>query len=360
MHGSTIALVILSVIATGLNSLKIMEELGAIEVFLSMSTPTSPIKIIFDTDPGGDDIFALFWLQSLIKQGFAELIAITTAAGNVAASKTFSSASQILSLGGLAHVEVGRGVEIPLSEDAAHIHGNDGMGNLSERLPSPVHDYETARYSDEILIDRLNSTPGEITVIAIAPLTNLASAESKQPGILQKAKEIIVMGGAFHCPGNITSHAEFNLWFNPTAAEIVLNSRRDLVVTSLDITRQLILTREMALQVYNTNPESQLAQFLMELCEFMIGTALQYRETQGIEGFLVHDAATLGYLFYPETMLWRRSRIQIETQGKWTHGQTLIDDRLTTKPSANAWIATQVDAPKFFASFIEDLKVLVR
>lgn len=333
----------------------------AIAVSLSMSIPSNPTKIIFDTDPGGDDIFALFWLQSLIKQGYAELIAVTTAAGNVAASKTFSSASQILSLGRLAHVEIGRGVEVSNSpEDAAHIHGNDGMGNLSALLPSPVHDYETARYSDEILIDRLSSLPGEITVIAIAPLTNLASAELKHPGILQKAKEIIVMGGAFHCPGNITSHAEFNLWFNPEAAEIVLNSRNDLVVTSLDITRHLIFTKEMALQIYNTNAESQIAQFLMKLCEFMISTALQYRETHGIEGFLVHDAATLGYLFYPETMQWRRSSIQIETQGKWTHGQTLIDDRLSTKPPANAWIATQVDATKFFTSFIEDLKELVR
>lgn len=318
-------------------------------------------KIILDTDPGGDDIFALFWLQSLVKRGFAELIAVTTAAGNVSSRQTFSSASQILSLGGLPDVEVGRGVETSdASEDAAHIHGNDGMGNLSTLLPSPIHSYESARYSDEILIDRLNAMPGEITIIAIAPLTNLAAAEIKQPGILQKAKEIIVMGGAFRCPGNITSHAEFNFWFNPEAVETVLNSRNDVVITSLDITRHLIFTKEMALQIYQTHPESQLAQFLMKLCEFMIGTALQYRETRGIPGFLVHDAATLGYLFYPETMLWQRSRIQIETQGKWTRGQTLIDDRLTTKPSANAWIATQVNATQFFTSFIEDLKVLVR
>ncbi|MCU0550009.1 MAG: nucleoside hydrolase [Leptolyngbya sp. Prado105] len=321
----------------------------------------SILKIILDTDPGGDDIFAFFWLQSLLRRGFAELVAVTTAAGNVSARKTFSSASQILSLGKLAQVEIGRGVAVPNPpEDAAHIHGNDGMGNLSALLPTPVHDFETARDSDEILIDRLNSMPGEITIVAIAPLTNLASAELKHPGILQKAKEIIIMGGAFHCPGNITSHAEFNLWFNPLAAEIVLNSRDDLVITSLDITQDLVFTRKMALQIYDANSESQIAQFLLKLCEFMIGTALQYRETQGIEGFLVHDAATLGYLFYPETMLWQRSSVQIETQGKWTRGQTLIDDRHSPKPPANAWIATQVNAAQFFTSLIEDLKVLVR
>jgi inosine-uridine nucleoside N-ribohydrolase len=317
-------------------------------------------KIILDTDPGGDDIFALLWIQSFVKQGLAELIAVTTAGGNVSVSKTFSSASQILSLGGFPNVEVGRGVTIDSApEDAAHIHGADGMGNLSNQLPKPTHRYETARYSDDILIEQLTAMPGEITIVAIAPLTNLAAAEKKHPGILKQAKEIIIMGGAFACPGNITPHAEFNLWFNPEAAEIVLNSRNDLVIISLDVTRQLIFTREIAHSIAETNPNSQLAQFSIQLCEFMISTALAYRETNGAAGFLVHDAATLGYLFYPETMLWQRAKVWIETQATWTRGQTLIDDRNLAKLPANAWIATEVDAARFFTNLIADFKVLI-
>ncbi len=326
-----------------------------------MPIPTNVPKIILDTDPGGDDIFALMWLQSLVKQGLAELIAVTTAGGNVSVNQTFSSASQILNLGGLPDVEVGRGVAIERSpEDASHIHGSDGMGNLSNQLPSPVHTYETARFSDQILIEKLSTMPGEITILTIAPLTNLAAAEEKHPGILKQAKEIIIMGGAFHCPGNVTPHAEFNLWFNPKATEIVLNSRNDLVITPLDVTRQLIFTREMMNSIAATHPDSKLAQFLTDLCEFMITTALQYRETNGASGFLVHDAATLSYLFYPETMLYRRAHVQIETQGQWTRGQTLIDDRSSAKQSANAWIATQIDAARFFTSLIEDFKFLIR
>ena len=322
---------------------------------------TASPKIILDTDPGGDDIFALLWTQSLVKQGIAELIAVTTAGGNVSVRKTFSSASQILSLGGLPHVEVGRGVALDNSaEDAAHIHGSDGMGNLSTQLPQPIHNYETARFSDDVLIDHLSAMPGEITVIAIAPLTNLAAAEKKHPGILKQAKEIVIMGGAFHCPGNITPQAEFNLWFNPEAAEIVLNSRSDLVFTPLDVTRRLIFTREMASSIAATNPNSDLALFLTNLCEFMIGTALQYRETTGVSGFLVHDAATLGYLFYPETMLCQRAKVQIETQATWTRGQVSRDDRDRAKPPANAWIATQVDATRFFMNLIADFKALIR
>lgn len=166
------------------------------------------------------------------------------------------------------------------------------------------------------------------------------------------------MGGAFHCPGNVTPHAEFNLWFDPEAAEIVLNSRNDLVMTSLDVTRRLIFTREMSLSIARSNPTSELSKFLTQLCEFMISTALKYRETNGIEGFLVHDAATLGYLFYPETMLWRRARVQIETKEGRTRGQTLIDDRNSAKQPANAWISTEVDATRFFTNLIEDLKTL--
>ncbi|MCL6435801.1 MAG: nucleoside hydrolase [Leptolyngbyaceae cyanobacterium HOT.MB2.61] len=325
-------------------------------------TPATIPKIILDTDPGGDDVYAILWLQSLIKQGFAELVAITSTQGNVSAPRTFSNVSQVLQLGGFRDMEVGRGIALKEEavEDASHIHGSDGIGNLSTTLPAPSHDYETARYSDEIIIERLNAEPGEITIVAIGPLTNLAAAEEKSPGVLRKAKEIVVMAGAFYCPGNVTPHAEFNVWFNPKAAQTVLDSRDNLVVVPLDVTRHLIFTQEMAQLVGQVKPESDLVKFLNALCQFMIGTSLSYRETGGVNGFPVHDAATLGYLFYPELFMLRRARVRVETQGRWTRGQTLIDDRLSPKVGLNAWVALRVDRVKFFTSLIEDLKVLIR
>jgi purine nucleosidase len=331
-----------------------------------MSYSSSIPKIILDTDPGGDDIFAFLWLQSLAKQGLAEIVAVTTTAGNVSAQKTFSSACQILELGGFSQVEVGRGAsDSEPIEDATHIHGSDGMGNLSTTLPNPTRDYETARNSDEILIEKLNAQPGAMTLVAIGPLTNLAAAEKKSPGILQKAKEIVIMGGAFFCPGNVTPQAEFNIWFDPKAARVVLESRTDLVILPLDVTRHLVLTREMVgaislscpQGVAQTNPDT-LAKLIVNLSEFMIKTALSYRETSGISGFLVHDAATLSYLFYPEMLMLRRAKVWVETRGEWTRGQTTIDQRNGAKQSANAWVALQVDQPKFFMSFVEDLKRL--
>jgi len=326
-----------------------------------MATQSAIPKVILDTDPGGDDIFALFWLQSLAKQGLVEIAAVTTAEGNVSARKTFSSACQVLALGGFHSVEIGRGVPVPgkSGEDAAHIHGADGMGNLSTTLPVAAYDYETAHFSDDILIEQLTAAPGEVTLVAVAPLTNLASAEKKCPGILKKAKELVIMGGAFHCPGNVTPHAEFNIWYNPDAAAIVFDSRDDCVVIPLDVTRHLIFTRAMAQAVSQKNSEIEVAQFLSALCEFMIGTALGYRETGGLNGFLVHDAATLAYLFYPEVLKLQRANVSIEVTGEWTLGQTLIDSRPRAKTRANAWVASQVDEAQFFTNLVEDLKVLI-
>jgi len=316
-------------------------------------------KIILDTDPGGDGIFALLWLISSVKQGLAELVAVTTAEGNVAAEQTFAAASKILKLGELDKIEVGRAVAVDhATTNAAHIHGSDGMGNLSQTLPESDRSFKTANYSDQVLIDALLAAPGEITILAIAPFTNLAAAETQHPGILRQAKEIVLMGGAFGCAGNITAHAEFNVAYHPEAAQVVLNSRSDIVMVPLDVTRSLIFTEAMAQTIQQANPDSAIAQFIAALCSFMISTALTYRETQGDRGFLIHDAATVGYLFYPETFLWRRATVQIETQGVWTRGQTLVDNRQVAKAGANAWIATQVDPPNFFMGLIEDLKYL--
>ncbi|NJM21069.1 MAG: nucleoside hydrolase [Richelia sp. RM2_1_2] len=316
-------------------------------------------KIILDTDPGGDDIFALLWLQSLVKQGKAELIAVTTAEGNVDAKQTFINASKVLSLGGFEQVELGRGVTLKNSKiaDAAYIHGMDGMGNISDDLPSAKHHFDSAIYSDDLIIDKLNAYPGEITILAVAPLTNLAAAESKSPGILKKAKEIVIMGGAFKVPGNVTPYAEFNIIYNSQAAEKVFASRNDIVVLPLDITHELIFTPEMAEDIIR-NSQNYLTKFLSRLCDFMTTASLRYRQTKGIKGFLVHDGAVVAYLFYPETLLFRRALVEIETQGYHTQGATLFDERFNAKTHANAWVALQVDKVGLLASLLEDLSFL--
>jgi inosine-uridine nucleoside N-ribohydrolase len=322
--------------------------------------PRNPRRILLDTDPGGDDVVALLWLQSLAKQGVVEIVAITTVAGNVQGRCTFANASQTLALGGFGHVEVGRAATLrEHAEDAAYIHGADGMGNLSRTLPAPKHQLSNARYAHDIIIDKLSAAPGEITVVAIGPLTNLAAAEEKSPGILAKAREIVLMGGAFRRQGNITSHAEFNIHYDPEAAQKVFASRGDIVALPLDVTEQITFTTQLADEINQAAPESGIAQFIVALARFMSKTSMSYRATGGIRGFHVHDAATLAYLFYPETLLLRRAHVRVETQGEWARGQTMFDDRHGAKVEANAWVAVQVDAVNLLAILAEDLKVLI-
>jgi len=189
-----------------------------------------PRRILLDTDPGGDDVFALCWLQSLARQGHAEIVAVTTVGGNVPSQHTFANASKILALGGFEHVEVGRAVPVRgQAEDAAYIHGADGMGNLSQTLPDAKRQLGKARFADQIIIEKLGAAPGEITLVAIGPLTNLAAAEEKSPGILAKAREVVIMGGVFRQPGNVTSRAEFNVHFDPersSTAGMILSCSR--------------------------------------------------------------------------------------------------------------------------------------
>jgi inosine-uridine nucleoside N-ribohydrolase len=321
---------------------------------------TSPLKILVDTDPGGDDTFALLWLQSLVKQGFAEWVGVTTVAGNVSAELTFASACKVLALGGFESVKVGRSVvwEGGTIGDASEVHGMDGMGNLSHVLPDSPRQFSAASYADDMIIETLESAPGEVTVIGLGPLTNLAAAEQKRPGILRLAKELVLMAGAFEVPGNVTSIAEFNVAFNPDAAAAVLESREDIVILPLDVTRKLILTVEMTKAIGQKYPHLELAQFIHQLGQFMSESCLRHRETAGINGFLVHDAVTVAYLFYPETLLFRRGLVRVETAGNYTGGQTILDRRHGTKSLANAFVAVEVEAMNLLGILIDDLKRL--
>ncbi|NJL01983.1 MAG: nucleoside hydrolase [Spirulinaceae cyanobacterium SM2_1_0] len=325
-----------------------------------MAIPT-PQKILLDTDPGGDDCFALLWLLSLVRQERAALVAVTAAAGNVSAELTFRAACQVLELVGMTDIPVGLGVPVPEAEitDAAHIHGADGIGNLSQTLPVSARSPEQAPAADDLLIATLTAAPGEITVIAIGPLNNLAAAETKQPGILRLAREIVVMGGAFAVPGNVTPQAEFNIAFNPVAACTVFASGANLVILPLDITHQIICTSAQMARLTAPQPDCALTRFVTALADFLTQTSRRYRETGGDRGFLVHDAVTIAYCFYPEVLRFRRARVQVETRGELTAGQTLIDRRHRPKAAANAWVAHEVDAAQLFACFVEDLRSLI-
>jgi inosine-uridine nucleoside N-ribohydrolase len=174
------------------------------------------------------------------------------------------------------------------------------------------------------------------------------------------AKEVVVMGGAFTRRGNITPQAEFNVYCDPSAADQVFQSRDDIVVLPLDVTTRINFQPQHAAEVLRAAPDSPTAKFLNALTRFLTRTTLGFREAEGVACFHVHDAATLAYLYHPELLLLRRAYVRVETEGEWTTGQTMFDQRHSAKRQANAWVAQQVDATNLLSILVEDFKLLCR
>jgi inosine-uridine nucleoside N-ribohydrolase len=178
-------------------------------------------RILLDTDPGIDDALAL--LLALASPEI-QLEAITTVSGNVHVDLTTRNALALLELAGRMDIPVARGCEGPLlvkNVDAADVHGSNGLGGIE--LPHPKSQ-PVVQHAVELIIEKVMDAPGEITLVAIGPLTNIALAFRREPRIAQSVREVVIMGGALRVPGNVTPGAEFNIFCDPHAAHIVFHA----------------------------------------------------------------------------------------------------------------------------------------
>lgn len=200
-----------------------------------------PKNVIIDCDPGVDDALALMLAAASPE---LRLLGITCVSGNRPLARTARNASAVLAAAGLRSTPVHAGCSRPLAHPEPHcnlVHGEDGLGGtpLPEGRPlEPIH------ATDFLAHTLLHSAPGTITLIALGPLTNLALVEIKHTGILRRAKELLVMGGAADCRGNVTPYAEFNFHADPLAADVVLRAGAALTLFGLDVTRQAVMPRE--------------------------------------------------------------------------------------------------------------------
>lgn len=348
-------------------------------------------QVWVDTDPGGDDCIALMWLFALEKQGKCRVIGISTTSGNVEAPYTYSAACKVANLCGRTDLTVAaqtpsaarfdaskrraaRLREIAHPDDSAntakYIHGEDGMGGLSVKLPPAGVPYEDAPESYESIVDALLRYPRQLVLICIGPLTNLADAMRNKPGVLMLARDIVVMGGAFKVHGNIRPTAEFNFWADAKAAKAVIEGpgRKSIVILPLDITTHLCLTRDLVKRITNI-PEtykSKLGQrypvgeigqalFLRDLANFLIKSNMAFRCTGGVAGFLVHDASTLAFLFYPETIKLNRGHVKINTASEICRGLSFMDQRHNAKCGGSTYVACEVDSDAVLSVMVQDL-----
>jgi inosine-uridine nucleoside N-ribohydrolase len=322
-----------------------------------------PRRIIIDTDPGVDDALALILA---LQSPELSVDAITTVSGNVHVDLATQNALTVL---GLFPPErrppVARGAAQPLAGSwatAVHVHGDDGLGGLSRLRTSagqprypPASAALTQVDAVTCLLDCIRQAPGELTLVALGPLTNLAYALRRDVSVVRQLVEVVIMGGAVAVPGNVTSVAEFNIYVDPEAAQEVLASGLPLTLIGLDVTERVRLTAEMIAQ--HVRPSgSILGQFVAECTAHTVQFSSRVERPPGMA---MHDPLAVGVLIDPAIVSTEPLSVQVETKGEFTTGMLVADRRRLHpdhKAPANVDVALEVDAGRFLEMFLGRLQ----
>ncbi|WP_408635406.1 nucleoside hydrolase [Pseudomonas alkylphenolica] len=302
----------------------------------------APIDLIIDTDPGADDVVAL--LLAMASPDELKIRAITTVAGNVRLDKTSRNARLAREWGGREDIPVYAGAPKPLLRTpiyAANIHGEEGLPGV------PVHEPKAGLAKGnavQYLIDTLGKAkPDSITVAMLGPQTNLALALIQAPEITKGIKEVVVMGGAHFNGGNITPVAEFNLFADPEAAEVVLSSGVKLTYLPLDVTHKVLTSDARLTQLATVN--NQASKLVVDILNAYIKTDMDH---YGMPGGPVHDASVIAYLLKPELFKGRQIHMQVDSREGPTYGQTIADWHNTLEQPSNVMWIDSADAQGFF------------
>lgn len=309
----------------------------------------SPRKIIIDTDPGQDDAVAI--LLALASPEDIDVLGITAVAGNVPLPLTQKNARIVCELAGKPDTKVFAGCDAPLSRKlvtAEHVHGKTGLDGPT--LPDPTMPLQD-QHGVDFIIDTLRAEDtGTVTLCPLGPLTNIADAFNKAPDIVEKVQEIVLMGGAYFEVGNITPAAEFNIYVDPEAADVVFKSGVPIVVMPLDVTHKALVTkpRNDAFRALGTPVGIATA----EMTDFFERFD---KEKYGSAGAPLHDPCVTAYLIKPELFTGRHVNVEIETQSELTLGMTVADWWRVTDRTPNALFIGDIDADGFFSLLTERL-----
>lgn len=309
-----------------------------------------PQKIIIDTDPGQDDAASIF--LALASPETLEVLGITTVAGNVPLSLTQKNARIVCDWAGKPDTKVFAGCDAPMKRPlvtAEHVHGKTGLDG-PDPLPAPVMPLQD-QHAVDFIIDTLRAEPaGTVTLCTLGPLTNIGTAFSRAPDIIERVQEIVMMGGAYFEVGNITPAAEFNIYVDPDAADIVFRSGRPLTVMPLDVTHKALTTkpRVEAMRSLGTPAGTAMAEMLDFFERFDV-------EKYGSDGAPLHDPCVIAYLLQPDLFTGRHVNVQIETQSELTLGMTVADYWGVTDHKPNAMFMQDINADAFFNLLTERL-----
>jgi len=306
-------------------------------------------KVIIDCDPGQDDAVALFLAMSSPDE--LDILGITTVAGNVPVELTQRNARMMCDIAGRKELPVYAGCERPMVLEpitAEYIHGNTGIDGVDVFEPdTPLQDSHAVDFIIETL---LAADKGTVTLVPTGPMTNIATAIQREPAVLDSVQEIVAMGGAMREGGNRSPSAEFNVLVDPHAADIVYNTGKPVTAMGLDVTHQVLSTRERVARLRAVGNAVAVATADM-LSFFHRYDTKKY----GSEGAPLHDPCTVAWLLRPDLFATRRCNLSVEKESELTLGHTAVDFwHVTDRPHNVDWVY-EVDADGFYDLLIERL-----
>ena len=306
-------------------------------------------KVIIDCDPGQDD--AVMLLLALACPDEFDILGITTVAGNVPLDLTQRNARIMCELADRTDVPVFAGCDKPMRHElitAENVHGKTGIDGVAVYQPAmPLQDQHAVDFIIETLLGAENDS---ITLVPTGPLTNIGEAMSRQPDILPKVREIVLMGGAMREGGNTTPSAEFNILEDPDAAQIVMQCGRPLTIVPLDVTHQALVSQIRIEQIRAL--DTPVGTAVVGMMEFFNRFD---SEKYGSDGAPLHDPCTIAYLLKPELFKGKMCNVEIETGSPLTRGHTAVDFWGVTDKVRNANWLYKLDADGFFALLIDRL-----
>lgn len=296
--------------------------------------------MIIDTDPGVDDAIAILMALAAGLQGgpalagpATEVLGLTTVGGNVPLARGTRNALAVLDAVGRRDIPVYRGSSRPLSGRYGYSFGFHGNTGLPGRLPDSQAGPATQR-STEFLAQSLRASPGEITVVALGPLTNLARLMQRHPGVLELAGSVAVMGGAVNWPGNVTLHAEFNFYSDPVAANMVMSSTIPVTLVDLGASRQAALSRGQVEALRGGNRMGEVAIRLLQDWFRLDGSRQQFQ---------FYDPLAMAVAIDPRVAGGRQMTLRVETKDRERLGESRV-----VRLGGNVAVAERVDSARFF------------
>ena len=301
-------------------------------------------KLIIDTDPGIDDALAL--LLALSAKSELEVEAITTVNGNVGVDQVTKNVFRILDVAGRSDIPVYKGNGKPLmreNDNCEEFHGDDGLGNLGfKEVPGTVKE----EHAVDFLIRKVREEKGEITLVPIGPLTNIAQAVQKDPEFAKNVKEVVIMGGAEH-GGNMSPHAEFNFWTDPEAAKIVFQAGFERVtMVGLDATNYVFLSPTLRELLYLIN--TPVSRFIHKITRVYADGHWEIEKKLGCE---LCDVLTIAYLLDRNVVEKVDAFVDVETSGLCDGASVVYRTKYYPEKKKNCEVAVKADTKRFFEIF---------